>query len=145
MIGLIQVVTKADVKVDEQIIGQIDQGILALIGIEKTDTNENAQKLMDKMINYRIFKDADGKTNLSLKDIQGGLLLVPQFTLVAEMSKGLRPGFSRGMPPAEGKILFQYLTSFAKQNHPNVETGEFGAYMHVSLCNDGPMTFILTA
>lgn len=144
MLGLIQLVTSADVNVNGQIIGKIDQGILALIGVQKTDNESSAEKLLERIINYRIFKDQDGKTNLSLKDIDGGLLLVPQFTLVADTSKGLRPGFSRGMPPAEGKILFQYLVDFAKKIHSKVEAGEFGAYMYVSLCNDGPMTFMLT-
>lgn len=145
MLGLIQLVTCADVKVDGAIIGKIDQGILALIGIEKTDAEENAQKLIEKIINYRIFRDENGKTNLSLKDVHGGLLLVPQFTLVAETSKGLRPGFSLGMPPAEGEILFNYLVGVAKKVHPKVEVGRFGAYMLVSLCNAGPMTFMLSA
>lgn len=143
MLGLIQLVTHADVKVDGQIVGAIPQGIVALIGIEKTDTPEIANKLVEKMINYRIFKDADGKTNLSLKDVNGGLLLVPQFTLVAETAKGMRPGFSRGMPPDEGRVLFEQMLGYAKEVYANVQAGVFGAYMYVSLCNDGPMTFML--
>lgn len=143
MIGLIQVVTHAHVDVSGQDIGNIQRGILALIGIEKTDTQQSAEKLLDRIINYRIFPDANDKTNLSLKDIQGGLLLVPQFTLVAETNKGTRPGFSLGMPPAEGKVLFEYMVDFAKRTFPVVASGEFGANMQVSLCNDGPMTFIL--
>lgn len=143
MLGLIQLVTHSDVKVDGNVVGAIDQGILALIGIEKTDTEVDAQKLLEKILNYRIFRDHAGKTNLSLKDVQGGLLLVPQFTLVAETNKGLRPGFSLGMAPEEGKKLFGYLVDHAKKTYPHVATGEFGAYMQVSLCNDGPMTFIL--
>lgn len=143
MIGLIQVVTHSNVTVEDLVIASIEKGIMALIGIEKSDTNEDAHKLIEKIINYRIFPDETGKTNLSLKDTQGGLLLVPQFTLVADTGKGLRPGFSTGMPPNEGKILFQYLFEHAKKIYPHVESGKFGADMQVSLCNDGPMTFIL--
>lgn len=143
MIGLIQVVTHANVQVSGTVIASIESGILALIGIEKTDTNQNASKLLEKILNYRIFKDSEGKTNLSLKDIDGGLLLVPQFTLVAETNKGLRPGFSRGMSPADGKEMFKYLCGEASKVYPHVAVGKFGADMKVNLCNDGPMTFIL--
>lgn len=143
MLGLIQVVTHSDVKIDGKIVGAINQGIMALIGIEKTDTENDAEKLLDKILNYRIFRDSQGKTNLSLRDIQGGLLLVPQFTLVAETSKGLRPGFSIGMSPEEGKKMFEYLVNYAKKQYVHIATGQFGATMQVSLCNDGPMTFIL--
>ncbi len=143
MLGLIQLVSHADVKIEGTVVGTIQRGILALIGIEKTDTDEHAKKLFYKIINYRIFPDADGKTNLSLKDVNGGLLLVSQFTLVAETQKGLRPGFSRGMPPNEGKILFEFLVNHAKENYSQVESGQFGANMQVSLCNDGPVTFML--
>lgn len=144
MIGLIQVVTNGAVSVSGNIIGSIDQGIVVLIGIEKTDTEETARKLVDRIANYRIFKDADGKTNLSLLNVNGGLLLVPQFTLVADTKKGLRPGFSTGMSGAKGKSMFDYLSQYAKKTYPKVQSGEFGAYMQLSLCNDGPMTFILT-
>lgn len=144
MISLIQVVTHGAVDVAGKTIGSIEQGIVALIGMEKTDTEETARKLFDRILNYRIFKDTDGKTNLSLRNIGGGLLLVPQFTLVADTKKGLRPGFSKGMGGEEGRKLFSYLVSFAKENYSKVECGEFGAYMLVTLCNDGPMTFILT-
>jgi D-tyrosyl-tRNA(Tyr) deacylase len=143
MIGLIQLVKHADVKVNSSIVGAIQQGILALIGLEKTDTEQEAKTLFEKIINYRIFPDANGKTNLSLRNIEGGLLLVPQFTLVAETQKGLRPGFSLGMSPEEGKKLFEFLTSHAKKHYAHVATGQYGAYMQVSLCNDGPTTFLL--
>lgn len=143
MIGLIQLVNNAKVDVDGQTIGSISRGIVALIGMEKTDGEKQAQKLIEKMINYRIFPDRDGKTNLSLKSIEGGLLLVPQFTLVADTKNGTRPGFSKGMPAHEGKILFDYLVRYAKDHQHNVASGQFGANMQVSLCNDGPMTFIL--
>lgn len=143
MLGLIQLVTHAQVMVTGQVIGQIEKGILALIGIEKTDTPQHAEKLLERILNYRIFPDAAGKMNLSLKNIEGGLLLVPQFTLVAETQKGTRPGFSTGMPPDEGKPLFSYLLQFARTKHTNTQSGEFGAYMQVNLCNDGPVTFLL--
>lgn len=143
MLGLIQLVTNADVKIEQKIVGEIQRGIMALIGIEKTDNEDSAKKLFEKIINYRIFPDENGKTNLSLKDINGGLLLVPQFTLVAETQKGLRPGFSRGMPPAEGKILFDFLVNHAAQNYHTISAGQFGTYMQVTLCNDGPVTFLL--
>ncbi len=144
MISVIQLVTQAEVCVDTVAIGIIKKGILALIGIEKTDTEKEADKLFNKIINYRIFPDAHGKMNLSLKDIRGELLLVPQFTLVAETAKGTRPGFSTGMPPQEGKQLFEYLVEYAKKQHDiAIASGCFGAYMQISLCNDGPVTFML--
>lgn len=143
MLSMIQVVTHADVRVEEVVIGTIQKGIMALIGIEKTDTEKEAEKLFNKIVNYRVFPDADGKTNLSLKDVHGGLLLVPQFTLVAETDKGTRPGFSRGMAPQEGKRLFEYFVDYGKKHDLPIAHGIFGAYMQVNLCNDGPMTFLL--
>lgn len=143
MIGLIQLVTHASVVVNANIVGNIKQGILALIGMEKTDTEKEAAKLLDRILNYRIFNDENGKMNLSLHDVKGGLLLVPQFTLVAETNKGTRPGFSVGMPPSDAEKLFNALVVYAKQRYEHVACGEFGAYMQVSLCNDGPVTFIL--
>ena len=144
MICVIQLVTHADVLVDEIVIGAIQKGIVALIGIEKTDTEKEAETLFSKIVSYRIFPDADGKTNLSLINIHGDLLLVPQFTLVAETSKGTRPGFSSGMASQEGNRLFDYFVDYAKKNYPSVASGRFGAFMRVNLCNDGPMTFILS-
>jgi D-tyrosyl-tRNA(Tyr) deacylase len=144
MLSVIQLVTHAAVSVNDVIIGSIQKGIMALVGIEKTDTEKEAEKLFNKIINYRIFPDEHGKMNLSLKDIQGGLLLVPQFTLVAETTKGTRPGFSTGMPPQEGKQLFEYLVEHAQKQHDiAIASGFFGAYMRISLCNDGPVTFML--
>ncbi|RDI45228.1 D-aminoacyl-tRNA deacylase [Aquicella lusitana] len=143
MLGLIQRVSHADVRVTGHTVGTIGLGILALIGVEKTDTSQEAEKLFQRILQYRIFPDAAGRMNLSLQDIQGGLLLVPQFTLVAETHKGTRPGFSRGMPPEEGKKLFAYLVEHARAHYPHVAAGQFGAYMQVSLCNDGPVTFLL--
>lgn len=143
MLGLIQLVSEASVSVDDKTIAKIDRGILALIGIEKQDTEQIADRLIERILNYRIFPDKDGKMNLSLNNIQGGLLLVPQFTLVAETNKGTRPGFSLGMPPKEGEKLFGYLVTAAQKVHSYVASGQFGAHMQVSLCNDGPVTFIL--
>ncbi len=143
MLALIQRVSHAEVKVNNTVIGSIQQGILALIGIEKTDTEKNADKLLEKILNYRIFQDEFDKMNLSLKDVKGSLLLVSQFTLVAETNSGTRPGFSTAMPPAESKILFEKLIQLAREKYSSIETGEFGAYMQVSLCNDGPVTFLL--
>lgn len=145
MIGLIQRVTHANVVIEQKTTAAITRGILALIGIEKSDNEDSSKKLIDRILEYRIFPDADGKSNLSLKSIEGGLLLVPQFTLVAETNKGTRPGFSKGMPPHEGNQLFSYLINYAKQIYPHVETGQFGADMQVNLCNDGPVTFLLNS
>lgn len=145
MIALIQRVTDGKVVVDNQIIGQIDQGILALIGVEKEDTEKNADRLLERLLGYRIFSDQDDKMNLSVSDVEGGLLLVPQFTLAADTRKGKRPSFSSAAPPSEGERLFNYFVNKAKADYPMVETGQFGADMKVSLCNDGPVTFWLTA
>lgn len=143
MKALIQLVTHANVVIEHQTIAAIKTGIVALIGIEKTDTEKEAEKLLAKMMHYRIFNDAQGKMNLSLSDVQGELMLVPQFTLVAETTKGTRPGFSIGMSPAEGKKLFDYLVMHANKTYPKSCAGIFGANMQVSLCNDGPVTFLL--
>ncbi len=145
MIALIQRVTQAQVVVDTKVIGQISQGILALIGIEKTDTPENIPKLVDKLINYRIFADAEDKMNLSVKTIQGGILLVPQFTLAANTQKGLRPSFSSSASPEIANVLFSQFIVQMKNKYSPIETGLFGADMQVSLINDGPVTFILTS
>jgi D-tyrosyl-tRNA(Tyr) deacylase len=143
MIGLIQRVTEASVEVNGQIIARIDQGILALIGVEKQDTPEQAKRLAERILGYRIFADAQGKMNLSLTQVAGGLLLVPQFTLPADTRKGMRPGFSNGAPPDQGKRLFDELFQICRNNYHRVYTGEFGADMKVRLCNDGPVTFWL--
>jgi len=145
MIALIQRVTKASVVVNNQTIGHIEQGILALIGVEKDDQKANADRLLERLLGYRIFADAEDKMNLSVSDIGGGLLLVPQFTLAADTRKGKRPSFSSAAPPQEGQALFQYFVGQAKQQYSKVSTGEFGADMKVALCNDGPVTFWLTA
>ncbi len=141
MIGLIQRVDWAKVEVKQQTIGRIGQGILVLVGMEKEDQPAQADKLLHRLLNYRIFADDADKMNLSVSDIQGGLLLVPQFTLAANTKKGMRPSFSSAKPPAEAKSLFLYLVEQAKAQHTNVKSGQFGADMKVSLLNDGPVTF----
>lgn len=143
MLALIQRVSSASVTVDQKIIGSIQKGILALIGIEKTDSEKNAERLIERILSYRIFEDAEEKMNLSVQDVNGGLLLVSQFTLVADTKTGTRPGFSTAMPPEESKKLFEHLVIFAKQKHQPVASGKFGAFMEVSLCNEGPVTFLL--
>jgi len=143
MLALIQRVTQAQVQVDKQTIGSIQKGILALVGISKNDGQAQADRLLERILHYRIFADAEDKMNLSLKDIQGGLLLVPQFTLVADTQKGTRPGFSTAMLPEQSEQLFNYFVKQAQIYHQSVAMGQFGADMQVSLCNDGPVTFIL--
>jgi len=144
MIGLIQRVSWAKVVVDGQLIAEIEQGILVLIGMEKEDQPLQADKLLHRLLNYRIFADHDDKMNLSVTDIHGGLLLVPQFTLAANTKKGLRPSFSSAKPPTEAESLFLYLLNQAKNQYNTVESGQFGADMKVSLVNDGPVTFSIT-
>ena len=143
MKGLIQRVSSASVVVDGNCVGEIDQGILLLLGVEKEDDQSKADKLLDKVINYRIFSDESDKMNLSLKNIEGELLVVSQFTLVAETSKGKRPGFSKGASPALGEELYNYFVEAANKTGLKVATGKFGADMKVSLTNDGPVTFWL--
>jgi D-tyrosyl-tRNA(Tyr) deacylase len=143
MKGLLQRVSQARVDVGGETSGAIDQGLLVLIGVEPHDTPASADKLLHRLLNYRVFSDPDGKMNLSLSDVQGGLLLVSQFTLVADTRSGLRPSFSKAAPPALGAQLFDYLVQKAKSSHGQVETGRFGADMQVHLINDGPVTFLL--
>lgn len=143
MIGLLQRVTSASVRVDKEVVGEIEQGLLVLLGVEKNDDEKSATRLIDRLITYRVFADEQDKMNLSLKDNQGGLLLVPQFTLAAETSKGTRPGFSCAASPTLAKVLFEFSLSYARASHAKVESGQFGADMQVSLINDGPVTFWL--
>ena len=143
MIALIQRVKKASVEVDQKIIGQIDQGLLAFVGVEKEDDEASAKRLVERVLSYRVFADKDDKMNLSVKDINGGVLWVSQFTLVADTKKGNRPGFSRGAAPALGEQLFNYVLQSADQLHANNAAGKFGADMQVELINDGPVTFRL--
>ncbi len=143
MIGLMQRVTYSSVTVNQRIIGKIDQGLMVLVGVEKQDSQEIADKLLKKLLNYRVFADQEGKMNLSLQAVNGGLLLVPQFTLAADTNSGLRPSFSSAASPAKGQELFEYLVTKAKQQYHRVESGQFGADMKVELLNDGPVTFNL--
>lgn len=143
MIGLLQRVTEASVTVEGEVIASIDQGLMVLIGVERNDTEAQADRLLERLLNYRVFADADDKMNLSLRDVQGGLLLVPQFTLAADTQKGARPSFSTAAEPAKGKQLFDYLFSQAQQRYSIVASGRFGADMQVALINDGPVTFRL--
>jgi D-tyrosyl-tRNA(Tyr) deacylase len=131
--------------VDQQVVGQIDQGLLLFLGVQKNDTQQQADKLLQKIINYRVFSDADAKMNLSLLDITGGLLIVSQFTLVADTKKGLRPGFSSAAEPTVARDLYDYFVSQAGKlsMSDKVQTGVFAADMQVSLVNDGPVTFLL--
>ncbi|WP_299774936.1 D-aminoacyl-tRNA deacylase [uncultured Pseudoteredinibacter sp.] len=146
MKGLIQRVSHANVVVAGEEVGAIEQGILLLLGIEKDDGKEQADKLLDKLLKYRIFSDEQERMNLSVSDIEGGVLAISQFTLAAETKKGLRPGFSTAKPPSEAEELYNYFVSSLQQKHQGkVATGEFGADMKVSLCNDGPVTFMLEA
>ena len=143
MKGLLQRVSGARVEVGGEVVGSIDQGLLVLVAVEPADTEAHAAKLLHKLLNYRVFSDADGKMNLSLADVGGGLLLVSQFTLAADTKSGLRPSFSTAAPPALAETLFMHLLEEAKRLHPTVETGRFGADMQVHLVNDGPVTFLL--
>jgi D-aminoacyl-tRNA deacylase len=143
MIALIQRVTRADVRVNDQVVGAIERGILALIGVRKGDDGASADRLLERMLAYRIFPDEQGRMNLSLKDIGGGLLLVPQFTLAADTQKGTRAGFSTAAPPEVARGLFGYLLEQARKSQVYVAAGIFGADMQVELVNDGPVTFWL--
>ena len=143
MLTLIQRVAEAQVRVDGEVIGAIGPGILALVGITPDDGPAEAQRLLQRMLGYRIFADAQGRMNLDLRQRGGGLLLVPQFTLAADTRKGLRPGFSTAASPAQAQPLFETLVELACAQHPQVACGRFGADMQVALVNDGPVTFLL--
>jgi D-tyrosyl-tRNA(Tyr) deacylase len=143
VIGLLQRVLKASVDIEGRRTASIGPGLLVLVGVRPTDDEPSALRLLSRLLQYRVFADAAGKMNLNLSQIQGGLLLVPQFTLAADTHKGLRPGFSTAAPPEHGRRLFDTLVETARTQHPGVETGVFGAHMLVSLTNDGPVTFWL--
>lgn len=142
MIGLIQRVKWAKVEVENQIVGEIEQGLLVLLGVEKEDDEARADKLLEKVLNYRVFSDEQGKMNLNVQQAGGSLLVVSQFTLAAETQKGLRPSFSKGANPVEAERLYHYFHQQAAQRI-NTQTGQFAADMQVSLQNDGPVTFWL--
>jgi len=143
VIGLLQRVSSASVDIDGQRVAQIGAGLMVLIGVEKGDGETEADRLLQRLLHYRVFADQDGKMNLGLCDVEGGLLLVPQFTLAADTSKGNRPGFSRAAPPEHAQRLFSYLLRRAGASYPRVESGRFGEDMQVGLVNDGPVTFQL--
>ncbi|MGY2464200.1 D-aminoacyl-tRNA deacylase [Vreelandella sulfidaeris] len=143
MKALIQRVKRSSVEVEGKVVGSIDHGLLALIGVEKHDDAASVEKLLHKLLHYRVFSDAEGKMNQNLQQVNGGLLLVSQFTLAADTRKGLRPSFSSAAPPAQGEALFDLLVKQARAAWSQVATGEFGADMQVALINDGPVTFLL--
>ena len=143
MIGLLQRVSEASVRVDGTVVGQISQGLLVLLCAERGDTRKEADALLNKLLGIRVFSDAEGKMNLNLAQVNGGLLLVPQFTLAADTRSGTRPSFTPAAPPAVANELFDYTVQSARLAHPQVETGRFGADMKVALVNDGPVTFWL--
>lgn len=143
MIGLIQRVSRACVSVGGRRVGEIGRGTLALVGVRRQDDRAAADRLLERLLSYRIFPDAEGKMNLSLQAIGGGLLLVPQFTLAADTHKGTRAGFSTAAAPQAARELFAYLLELARAKHSPVAAGEFGAHMEVELVNDGPVTFWL--
>ncbi len=140
---LVQRSLAASVKVDGEVVGAIEHGQMVLVGIEKGDTEADTQRLADKLLKYRMFSDEDGKMNLNVQQVNGGVLLVSQFTLAAETKKGLRPGFSTAAIPEEGERLFNDFVAKVKAQYPHVATGQFGADMKVEFTNDGPVTFML--
>ena len=143
MIGLLQRVRSAHVEVDGLRIAEINAGLLVLVGVQQADSRREATRLLERLLGYRVFPDAAGRMNLSLKDSGGELLLVPQFTLAADTRSGMRPGFSTAAPPAEGERLFDELVNQAGLTQVAVASGQFGADMQVTLVNDGPVTFWL--
>ena len=143
MIALLQRVREAAVTVGDHRVGAIGAGLLVFIGVERGDSEREADRLLERLLAYRVFSDAEGKMNLDLKQAGGGLLLVSQFTLVADTRKGNRPSFTPAAPPAEGERLYRYICEHAAHLHAPVATGEFGADMQVALVNDGPVTFWL--
>ncbi|WAW10902.1 D-aminoacyl-tRNA deacylase [Oxalobacter vibrioformis] len=143
MIALLQRVSRAQVVVEEEIVGRIGKGLLVLLCAERGDTEKEADALLNRLVNYRVFNDSDGKMNLSLDTVKGDLLLVPQFTLAANTRSGTRPSFSAAASPDVGQRLFDYFTRQAKATVSHVQTGRFGAHMEVELVNDGPVTIWL--
>ncbi|WP_144392365.1 D-aminoacyl-tRNA deacylase [Pleionea sediminis] len=143
MIALIQRVTEANVCVNGKTIASINEGLLALVGVQKGDTEKQARRLSEKLLGYRVFSDAEGKMNLSVSQIEGNVLLVPQFTLAADTSSGMRPSFSPAAPPSEGERLFNRFVEICQERLPSIQTGQFGADMMVKLSNHGPVTFWL--
>lgn len=143
MIGLLQRVSRAAVRVGGQTVGSIDAGLLVLVGVERGDGEAQAERLLERLLGYRVFGDAEGRMNLGLNEVGGGLLLVPQFTLPADTRKGMRPSFTPAATPEDGRRLFERLVEQARARHAPVATGVFGADMRVESVNDGPVTFWL--
>ena len=144
MIGLLQRVSHADVAVGGQTIGKIDRGLMVLVAVHRDDTDKDVSRLAERLLGYRVFPDDEGRMNLSVRDIDGGLLLVPQFTLTADTKKGTRASFTKGAAPDRASAYFDALVAACRKELATVETGEFGADMQVSLTNDGPVTFWLS-
>ena len=143
MKALLQRVSSASVTVGGTCVGDIGHGLLVLLGLDKNDNEAAADRMVDKLLGYRVFADSEGRMNCNVADVAGGVLLVSQFTLSADTRKGLRPSFSAAMPPAQAVQLYDYMLSQLRRRHPDVAAGEFGADMQVSLVNDGPVTFML--
>lgn len=143
MIGLLQRVSEARVEVDEDVVGQIDRGLMVLVAVHRDDQEKDVQRLAERLLGYRVFPDEEGRMNLSVRDIAGGLLLVPQFTLTADTKKGTRASFTKGAPPDKAADYFERLVVACRAGLESVQTGRFGANMQVSLTNDGPVTFWL--
>lgn len=145
MIALIQRVSSAEVVVDDDVVGAIDAGLLALVAVQPGDGEKNFLRMRERLLGYRVFGDAQGKMNRSLKDTGGGLLLVSQFTLAADTASGMRPSFTSAAAPEQARAGFDRLVDLCREAHPLVQTGRFGAHMRISLVNDGPVTFWLQA
>jgi D-tyrosyl-tRNA(Tyr) deacylase len=143
MIGLLQRVSEASVTIDGAVAGAIGSGLLVLVGVERGDGPAQAERLAERLLGYRVFDDADGRMNRSVRDVGGGVLLVPQFTLPADTRKGMRPSFTPAADPATGARLFEHLVARVRAGLPEVHVGRFGAHMRVALVNDGPVTFWL--
>ena len=145
MKSLLQRVSRATVTVNAEIVGEIEHGLLVFLGLDRGDDRASANRMVDKLLAYRVFADSEGRMNASVVDVHGGVLLVSQFTLSADTRKGLWPGFSSAMPPREAEQLYDYTLAELRRHHPLVASGVFGADMQVSLVNDGPVTFLLNA
>ena len=143
MIGMLQRVRSAQAEIEDKTVGTIGRGLLVFVGVEQGDDEARADRLLERLLGYRVFPDSAGKMNLSVRDIGGGLLLVPQFTLAADTDKGMRPSFTLAATPEQGRRLFEYLVNRARTQHAPVAAGVFGADMQVTLTNDGPVTFWL--
>jgi len=143
VIGLLQRISDARVEVNGETVAAVGAGLLVLIGVQHGDNESHADRLLERLLSFRVFPDDEGKMNRDLREVAGGLLLVPQFTLVADTRKGTRPSFTYAAPPDESKVLFDYLLKQARAEHDPVDAGQFGAHMLVSLTNDGPVTFWL--